>query len=230
MYKGLLNLSKEVSANKRKGRGPCKNCPMVKKHDGPVFIKHQTRKRPRVVVISESPAGYEEIDYTFSRLDDWTFERLKTIHTFEWDGKKIGQLNNLTKFLAGLTDSRMVSKLGSRATIGEIYWTHAMKCFIQKNEPSVKKAKKVTGKAFENACKHCAVYLREEVTSIEPELVVAIGKKALHALIPEERDLVGESILLPDLELVFTYHPGYWEAELKARGFTHARNRLLQYL
>ncbi|MCK4223656.1 MAG: uracil-DNA glycosylase family protein [candidate division Zixibacteria bacterium] len=228
MLNFLNILHQRIKDNKKSKDGPCRNYPLVNDCDGPVLIEHAGEFNPKAIIISESPAGFESIDYNFSKLGEWKQKTLSSIRNFkQW--KKIGQLNSLGKFLAGLTDNKMVDP-EDPITINEIYWTHALKCFIQKNE-SLKSAKKQLGNKFDRACKCCVEYLREEIEIVKPKLIVLVGDKAFNAVFPEKKDIIGKAIKFPDAELIYTYHPNAKvRSEYKKKGFNYARRKIENYL
>ena len=228
MLDSLYKLHERVNQNKKNKKNQCGICPLVRDHSGPVFFEHEGESYPKVMIISESPAGFDEIGYNFSRLNELKEKVLTEIKTFDqW--KKIAQLNTLGKFLAGLTDNRMVLEPKSLATINNIYWKHAVKCFIQRKGESVRNAKKRLRYKFGKACKYCADYLWEEIEIVKPDLIVLIGDSAFNAIFPKKKDIIGKSIKFP--ELIYIYHPNARiKSELKKKGFNYVKERIKSYL
>ncbi len=235
MFDLLHKLHEKDKHNKKTGDNSCMDCPLVRDHDGPVFIEHEGKSQPKIIIISESPAGFEKINYNYLKLDEWKKSIiLSEIRNFgQWD--KIGQMNTLSKFLACLTDNRMVTKPENLTTINDIYWTHAVKCFIQQKSESIKDAKKRLGKNFDKACKYCAKYLCEEVKIVKPDIIITIGSVAFNAVSSDDsvkkKDIIGKSIKFHDAELVYTYHPNArMSRRVKEEGFNYAKERIKSYL
>lgn len=229
MLNSLDLLQKEITDNINNGEKPCKDCPVAKNHTGPVFIKHEGKTSPQVVIISESPAGFGLIKYDFTRLDEWIENTLKEIKTFH-KCKEIGQVTKLGDFLACLTENRMVNNPEKQTTTSNIYWTHAVKCFIQQEGESLKDAKERLGNKFNQNCKCCCEYVKKELEIIKPELILAIGNAAFYyAIVPKK--VIGKPIRFPNAEVVYTYHPNAKiKKELKERGFKYAKERIMCYL
>ncbi len=228
----LREIQRRMESNNGEERGNCENCPLVEYHTGPVFIEHKGAATPKVVIISESPAGFKKIDWDFSRLNEWTEGRLNSVKSPP-EEDRIGRWGSFTEFLGDLTDYNMVPKSETHASIGDIYWTHAVKCFIQRKGESLREAKnrlKRDGRKFDEASRCCAEYLREEVRVAEPELTIMIGEKAFDALMPSNKErLIGESVSKG--ELIFTYHPNApKKRDVKIEGFNYARERLRNHL
>ncbi len=156
MLDSLERVHQKVRNNKKEEKSFCAGYPLADNYDGPVFIEHAGKSAPKVIIVSESPAGFESIEYDFSKIDRWKEKVMDEIRNFtRWE--TIGQLNTLAKFLAALTANNM-SDPENPITVNPIYWTHAVKCFIQRDEP-LHKAKRRLGKRFDKACRFCAGYL-----------------------------------------------------------------------
>ena len=228
MFNRLTSLERKVRLNKRGIQGPCEDCALVKKYKGPVFVRHEGKTRPKVMLISESPAVSKSFGYDTSNPEVWLRKVLKDISDPRWKRRKPEDLTTLGPFLAALTANRMVSDSEDLATVNSIYWTHAMKCFAQQKGESIERAKKRLGRGFKGACKCCAKYLSEEVEIVGPELIVMMGNKAFDALVGYREDLVGKPLWFP--ELLFMYHPNSRNIELRRRGSTLVKKELAKYL
>lgn len=229
----LDSLQKVIAGNISNRKEPCRGCPVAKNHTGPVFIKHGGKSSPKVVIISESPAGFGLIEYDFSKLNEWIKNILKRIKTFPT--KEISNMAKVTKlsdFLAWLTDNRMVSNPGKLTTISNIYWTHAVKCFIQRKGESINKAKERLGNEFKLVCNYCREYVKKELEIIKPNLIVAIGDPAFYSMFPKNSPKeIGRSVRFLDAEVVYTYHPNAKiEKKRKEKGFKYAKERITCYL
>lgn len=231
MLDSLDLLQKKITQNINNLKAHCNGCPLAINHSGPVFIKHEGKSSPKMVIISESPAKFEDIEYDFSKVDQWTTIILKEIKSFSkyTEIKDVAKVTKLGDFLAFLTDTRIVSNPEKQTTINNIYWTHAVKCFIQQKNESLNSAKKRLGNKFNKASKCCCEYIKEELEIIKPDLILAIGDVAFNAIVPNK--IIGKPIKFPSIEVVYTYHPNSRKkAIVKEEGFKYAKERIMNYL
>jgi len=226
----LIKLHKRVQENKNKKQGACKKCPLAVNHYGPAFIEHAGDINPKIVVVSEIPEGFNKINYDFSRLKEWIENILNEIKTFK-PGDKIGQLKTVGKFLAALTDNKMVTEPRKLHTIGKIYWTHAVKCFIQQKNEKINEAKRRLGINFSQSVIFCAEYLRQEINIVKPSLIVSIGDWAYYGIFPKKEISGSIKFTFPESESVYLYRPtSRVNPEKKTKSFEYAKERVKFHL
>jgi len=231
MLDSLHLFKTKIEDNINNQKGLCRDCPVVKKHSGPVFVNHAGSSHPQIVIISESPAGFEKIDFNFERWEELIKKILENIKNAPIRRKIEQWPTTLGDFLANLIPTSVVEESGSLVTIPTFYWTHAMKCFIQGKGETIIQAKSSLGKKFNLACECCSEYLKEEIKLIDPKLIVAIGDTAFTGLLPKKE--VGKEIafLNIDSKVVYTYHPNARQKkELKMKGFEFAKEKIEYYL
>lgn len=227
----LSKLRKKIERNKQYKKNSCKFCPLAKKHAGPLFFEHSGKAHPKVIFISESPAKFEEIGCDFSRLNDFIKNTLTDIKDLtRWEDA--WRSNEVWKFLAGVTNSKMVANPENLTTINNIYWTHAIKCFLQRKNMKITDAKRQLAKEFNEAGEFCAEYLRKEIEIIKPKLVVLIGDKAFNAIFQKKKTLIGKSIkFFNSVEIIYVYHPNAQIQSIwKEKGFKYVKKRVRDYL
>jgi hypothetical protein len=128
------------------------------------------------------------------------------------------QARTMGQFLGRLTGGRIYNETHETKTHG-LYWTHTVKCFLQnKRYKGIGEAKKNCG--FRLAVRACRNYLSQEIGSIQPKLVVAVGKEATVAV---ER-LKHEGRLKYAGQLVRVDHPAWGRFGKQA----NKRRRLLE--
>jgi len=212
----------------------CKHCVLrFKKYCGPVFFKPASNTKPKIMIISESPAGLQKINFNCHQLRKWYEQILQEMaqtkinHYGKWP-------NTLGEFLPYLTNGRIVTKTKQIHIAARYYWTHAVRCFIQ-----TKKQKKIRSKnknvLIKNALRTCRNYLLHEIKLVKPKIIVILGETAYRALLPSFEDAVirkvnTEKLRLPHLnstKLFTLYHPGAQiEKKEKTYGYQFVRRKI----
>jgi hypothetical protein len=195
----LAKLFDQIRQNKKQGTGFCSNCALQKDH-GPVLIDctdDALRRPPKIVVVSESPVSKR--GKLLGDINAWTTDLMTQC------SESLGELSSagtMGKFIGRLSRGRVYSKTDMTRTRG-LYWTHAVKCFLQTEEnkemPFRDQIKKNRGSDFHSAIRECSKYLPEEIRCIGPELIIAVGTS-----------VAGRKLVELGLheKLCVVYHPG----------------------
>jgi len=160
----------EMGRNKEHGSGFCQECGLRKNHRGPVLINCAIAS-PDVILVSESPGGRPE---NTADLAEWTASVLRSC--YEKSSGDLSSAIDMGYFIGALTRGKIYS--ASDATRSQVlYWTHTVKCFIQREDKGIRQTKKERKQDFESAVEACSNYLREEMAIVnpKPKLVVAVG-------------------------------------------------------
>jgi uracil-DNA glycosylase len=167
----LVNLFDMIRENKKQRAGCCNGCPLWT-DNGPARFECADVE-PQVVVVSESPAREpKEACLTPTDIENWAQRILKEAH----DNKDTEpqSARYMGHFIGGLTKGRVYRESDGSKTHG-LYWTHTVKCFLQRGNIGIGKAKKDRRLEFECAIDRCAGYLDEEIARIDPVLIIAVG-------------------------------------------------------
>ena len=167
----LVELLDKIRENKKQRAGYCSGCPL-RTDNGPALIECAD-VAPRVIVVSESPAREpEEVCLNLTDIENWAQRILKEAHhnkdTEPQSARYMGH------FIGGLTKGRVYGESEASKTHG-LYWTHTVKCFLQRGNVGIGKAKQDRKPEFESAIDQCAGYLDEEIARIDPRLIICVG-------------------------------------------------------
>ena len=216
-----MELIHRIRENKKDGKEPCRSCPL--REDMLAWFECADA-RPQVVVVSESPVDTrigKEKEKGNSILDNGDVECWARYILLQCKNQRDldpSRARNMGQFLGRLTEGRIYNEAHETRTHG-LYWTHTVKCFLQNEKyKGIGEAKKNRG--FRQAVRACRNYLSQEIESIQPKLVVAVGKEAAVAL---ER-LKYEGQLKYAGQLVRVDHPAWGRFGKQA----NKRGRLLE--
>jgi len=233
MNNKLADLWKRIEDNKKNNQFHCKSCPLQHNYDGPVYFDYEGEGNPKIMIISESPAGYnnKEVRCDFTKLKKW-----KEIILTE-ENRQNAELSDYTlgKFLPYITNNGILSSLKGIAS-ENFYWTHTVKCFIQKGNETLEAAKnRITTPVFKKACTICGMYIKQEFDMIQPSLTIILSQNAWGNFkravdnIPYgsgnfrkafEIILSGECIKVTDTQdVIALYHPSYLARLKKMRSY-----------
>lgn len=175
----LKNLHEAIIKNRRNKTSYCQYCLLNnnQKYSGPVFFESVGNK-PKIMIISESPAGFNLVGCDASRIQEWKERILNHNHSKPLNAD-FRAAYTMEEFLPTLTNNKIFSDKAGY-TSGDFYWTHTVKCFIQENNSrdTIERAKTKLGESFEKICQCCSRYLIDEYSILRPEIVICLGKHA----------------------------------------------------
>ena len=176
-----------VRENKERGKGHCSSCPLLRTAVPPAWFACADAY-PQVVVVSESPVddrlGKEgrkgRSIFDTKNIEDW--QRYILSQCGNQRRMDPSQATPMGQFLGRLTQGGIYNEADETRT-HRLYWTHTVKCFLQNEKyREIGRAKDKRRREFRQAVQTCANYLSQEVESMRPKLVVAVGKEAFDAL------------------------------------------------
>lgn len=148
----------KIVANARNGEGACSGCPAHLDSQGKFVNPGLVDPTGIRMFLTMDPRHY--IDW--SNYADWSeYNREKTRHFIEeWSGGK--RLQNLLSRIPNIT-------------IEDIWLTDVIKCPVNNQRAG--------GLDIDGAFSHCVNHLREEITVINPELIVTMGEDPTNQLL-----------------------------------------------
>lgn len=177
----MHNFFEKAKINKEQNKEHCDGCPLQDTaHYGPLFFESEGES-PRIMLVTESPVGFKKIDFDASRIDEWKRDAITKAKS--WSATEQTYPTSMDRFPAYLTDNAIFGSVDGK-TSNNFYWTHTVKCFIQKpGENSYKESKEKRPDDLERAHRRCCKYLSEEITIIKPDLIITLGGAAFEGII-----------------------------------------------
>lgn len=151
------NLNRIVS-NAQNGEGPCSGCPAHKDTGGEFVNPGLLNYDADVMVLTMDPSHYIDWD-TYDCWTDYNDEKAVRFKE-DWRGGTAIQ-----KILSGVPD----------LSIDDIWLGDAVKCPVDNDRAGTVN----TSKAFE----HCSTYLEQEITDVDPQVIVTMGNNPAEQLL-----------------------------------------------
>lgn len=225
----LKNLQIEIEKNRTEKQSHCKECPLNDdyKYTGPVFFDSEG-DNPTILIISEGPAGFDQVDCNPSKVQEWKEMILN-------DKNKKTENENFSKytqkmqdFLPLLTNNEILGRTPGK-TSKYFYWTHTLKCFIQNySNKSIRDAKKKFNDKYHEMCQNCGKYINKEIRCFDPKLIIALGKETKEN-IPDD--------IKKEKHIIYLPHPaslGHQQDENKIKNilseYEKARKKVMEVL
>jgi len=148
----------EITSNARNGVGPCAGCPAQADTKGEFVNPGLLNYNADLMFLTMDPSHY--IDWT--QYDDWSAYNADKGQEFKtnWPGG-----NAISKILNGIPG----------VTLDDIWLADAIKCPVNNDRAG--------NVSSDGAFAHCSTYLKREIESVNPQVIVTMGNDPAEQLL-----------------------------------------------